>query len=90
MDFLEQEITIVNQSGLHGRASALLVETARRFAADIRLVRGDEEVDGKSILDVMTMACTRGTPVKIRARGHDAGQALAALTELVRGRFGEE
>ena len=90
MKTIEKDLTVANQCGLHGRASARMVEVARQFQADIWLVRDDEEVDCKSILDVMTMACTKGTPVKIRARGADAEEALAALTSLVDNKFGEE
>ena len=87
---IERELRITNKFGLHGRASAKLVETARKFQADIWLVRDGNAVDCKSILDVMTMACTQGTPVVIRARGGDAEAALAALEELMNNRFGEE
>ena len=90
MKMIEKKLTVANQCGLHGRASARMVEVARRFQADIWLVRDDAEVDCKSILDVMTMACTKGTPVMIRARGVDAEEAIEALTELVDNKFGEE
>ena len=89
-NIVERELRITNKFGLHGRASARLVETARQYKADIWLVRDGTAVDCKSILDVMTMACTQGTPVTIRARGTDAKAALAALEELMNNRFGEE
>ncbi len=89
-DTIEKELRITNKFGLHGRASARLVETARKYKADIFLVRDNNEVDCKSILDVMTMACTQGTPVTIRARGEDAEEALADLEELMHNKFGEE
>jgi len=89
-DSVEKELRITNKFGLHGRASARLVETARKYKADIRLVRDGNEVDCKSILDVMTMACTQGTPVTIRARGEDAEAALADLEQLMHNKFGEE
>ncbi len=90
METIERKLTISNQSGLHGRASAKLVETARRFEAEIWLVREDAEADCKSILDVMTMACTKGTPLQVKARGADAEKAVTALAELVKNKFGEE
>lgn len=68
----------------------MLVETARKYEAEIWLVREDAVVDCKSILDVMTMACTQGTPVIIRAKGADADAALADLAELMNNKFGEE
>lgn len=90
MEIVEKELLVANRLGLHGRASARLVETARRFSSDIWLVRGENAVDCKSILDVMTMACTQGTPVTIKARGVDADAALSALTELIDNKFGED
>jgi len=90
MEILEKKLRISNVLGLHGRASASLVETASRFAADIRLVRDGEEVDAKSILDVMSIACVRGSVVTVRAKGVDAEAALTAIEILVRNKFGEE
>lgn len=87
---MEKEVFIKNRFGLHGRPSALLVETARQFRADIRLVRGDMSVDAKSILDVMSMACTKGTPVSIKVSGQDAEEAMAAIEALINNKFGEE
>ena len=82
--------SISNKFGLHGRAAAKLVETATLFASQIRLVRGDCEVDCKSILDVMSMACTQGTDVILKAQGSDANEALQAIKELFHDKFGEE
>lgn len=86
----EREMVIANRFGLHGRTSAMLVETARRFESDIVLLRDGLEADCKSILDVMSMACTMGTPVAVRANGPDAEEALEALARLIAGGFGEQ
>ncbi|MEW6289632.1 MAG: HPr family phosphocarrier protein [Thermodesulfobacteriota bacterium] len=85
-----KELVIANTFGLHGRAAAMLVETAKRFDADIRLIRDEVEADCKSILDVMSMACIKGTPIAIKAAGEDAEAALAALASLIVDKFGEE
>ncbi|MCK5227002.1 MAG: HPr family phosphocarrier protein [Desulfobulbaceae bacterium] len=90
MNIVEKEFRVRNKFGLHGRASAQLVQTAKGYESDIRLIRDDVDVDCKSILDVMSMACTKGTPLIIRARGTDADAALAAIEELINGKFGEE
>ncbi|MCJ7599908.1 MAG: HPr family phosphocarrier protein [Desulfobulbaceae bacterium] len=90
MSECRKELVIVNTFGLHGRASAMLVETAKQFDSDIRLIRDEAEADCKSILDVMSMACTKGTPVSIKAAGEDAEAALAALALLIADKFGEE
>ncbi|HSR35960.1 MAG TPA: HPr family phosphocarrier protein [Desulfurivibrionaceae bacterium] len=89
-EVMEKEFRIGNRYGLHGRTSARLVETARRFEADVRLIRDGEAVDCKSILDVLTLACGQGTPVTIRIEGPDARVAMAALEQLVENRFDEE
>ncbi len=87
---VEREFCIGNRYGLHGRTSARLVETARGFEADVRLIRNGEAVDCKSILDVLTLACGQGTPVTIRIEGRDAQTAMAALEQLVASNFDEE
>ena len=87
---LEKEFRIGNRYGLHGRASAKLVETARQFEADVRLIRDGEAVDCKSILDVLTLACIQGTPVIIRIQGRDAAAAMDALEKLMDNKFEEE
>ncbi len=90
MATIEKELRITNVLGLHGRASARLAETACRFAAEVRLLRDGEEVDAKSILDVMSVACVQGSVLTVRATGPDAGAAVAAIEALVADKFGEE
>jgi phosphocarrier protein len=84
------EVTIVNRLGLHARAAAKFVTLASGFESDIRLIRGQREVNGKSIMGVMMLAAGRGTRLKIAADGDDAAEALARLEELIRSRFGED
>ena len=66
------EVTIVNRLGLHARAAAKFVTLASGFESDIRLVRGEREVNGKSIMGVMMLAAGRGTQLRIVADGADA------------------
>ncbi|MDX1654023.1 MAG: HPr family phosphocarrier protein [Candidatus Competibacteraceae bacterium] len=87
---LKREVTIVNRLGLHARAAAKFVTQASRYASDIRLARGEREVNGKSIMGVMMLAASRGTTLEIRAEGPDAREALDSLTTLVDNRFDEE
>ncbi len=84
-----REVTIVNKLGLHARAAAKLVTTASGFAADIKLRRGDREINGKSIMGVMMLAASQGTAIELVAEGDDAGAALDALEKLIGDRFGE-
>lgn len=90
MAVIEKRVIIPNKLGLHGRASAKLVEAAAQFSSDIRLLRDETEADCKSILDVLSAACTQGTGVTIRADGEDAAEAIVALEKLLEDKFGEE
>lgn len=85
-------VTIVNRLGLHARPAMTFVERAMGFSCSIhvRRVDGDEVVDGKSIMQMMMLAATQGTPIEIVAEGGDADAALAALKALVESKFDEE
>ena len=86
----EAELLIRNQLGLHARACALFVKTAARFASEVYVSRDELEVNGKSIMGVMMLAAEEGSTIKVRVVGPDEGAALAALRELVDGKFGGE
>lgn len=86
---MKQEVQITNKLGLHARAAAKVVHTANAFAADIFIGAEHEEVNAKSILGLLTLAASRGTPLIIRANGEDEEQAVAALVALFEDRFGE-
>ena len=86
----EAVLLIRNQLGLHARACALFVKTAAKFKAEVFVSRDDLEVNGKSIMGVMMLAAEEGSTIKVRAEGPDADAAVAALTELVEGKFGGE
>jgi len=86
----ESEVTIINKYGLHARPAAEFVKLANRFASEVFIRKEDVEVSGKSIMGVMMLAAECGSIVAIRAEGDDAEDAVAALAELVRNRFGEE
>ena len=87
---VESELLIKNQLGLHARACALFVKTAAKFQSEILVSRDDLEVNGKSILGVMMLAAEQGSTISIRTEGPDEAEALAALSQLVEDRFGEE
>jgi len=63
---------------------------ANRFASSVRLVKDSSEVDGKSILGILTLAAGQGTQLKLVVSGRDEEQAMKALTELINNRFGED
>jgi phosphocarrier protein len=87
---VEAQMVIRNQLGLHARACALFVKTAARFKSHVLVSRDDLEVNGKSIMGVMMLAAEEGAVIKVRVDGEDEAAALAALDELVAGKFGGE
>jgi phosphocarrier protein HPr len=86
---ITRDIEIKNKLGLHARAAAKLVHTAARFRCDIKVRKGDEEVDGKSILGILLLAAGRGSVVTIRADGDDEREALDAIEKLIDAKFDE-
>ncbi len=85
----EREVTIINKLGLHARAAAKLVALASRFDCQLRVRRGEREVNGKSIMGVMMLAAGKGSTITLLADGDDADDALDALEALIAERFGE-
>lgn len=86
---IERSIEIRNKLGLHARAAAKLVHTAARYKADIKIRKGDEEVDGKSILGILLLAAGRGSTILVKASGEDEREALDAVEKLIEARFDE-
>ena len=85
-----KKVIIKNKNGLHSRPASQLVALAQKFQAEIQLRKDDTEVDAKSILEVMSIACARGTSLAICARGIDEAEAVSSLAALIDNRFGEE
>jgi len=87
---------IRNKLGLHARPAARFVQTANRFAADIRVQKdgqataASQEANAKSINQVATLGARQGDEIIVRARGPDAEEALAALQALADANFGDE
>ena len=88
MEF-EDTVTILNRLGLHARPASRFAQKASEFDADVWLVKDGKKVDGKNILEVLTLACPYGSILTVRAVGLDADQAVADLKTLVESRFGE-
>jgi phosphocarrier protein HPr len=86
---IEHDIEIKNKLGLHARAAAKLVHCAARFRSDIKIRKGDEEVDGKSILGILLLAAGRGTIITIKANGEDEAAAVDAIEKLIDAKFDE-
>jgi phosphocarrier protein len=88
-DGMRFPLDIVNEKGLHARASAKFVETVERFDARARVSRDGMEVSGDSIMGLMMLAAARGTSIDIVVDGTEAAALADALRTLVGGRFGE-
>ena len=86
----EAILTIVNDRGLHARASAKFVKCAEQFGCDITVSREGHSVPGTSIMGLMMLAAHKGTTITVSATGCDAKEALGALAGLVAEKFGED
>ncbi|MEX0865833.1 MAG: HPr family phosphocarrier protein [Pirellulales bacterium] len=83
-------VVVSNSQGLHARPADLFARTAGKFESKVEIINGSQRVDGKSILDVLTLAAVQGTELEIEAVGPDAGEALEALVKLVESDFAED
>lgn len=83
-------VDIVNQRGLHARASAKFVELAERFDADIHVSKDGESAQATSIMGLMMLGAGLGSQVTLSGNGADAEAAIAALAALIGDKFGEE
>jgi phosphocarrier protein len=86
----EKRITIKNKLGLHARAAVKFVNLANRFGASVKIVKDGNEIDGKSILGILTLAATQGSEIMLLVAGKDEDSALKALADLVNNRFDEK
>lgn len=81
---------IRNQRGLHARAAAKFVKVAGGFSAQVRVIKGDMDVSGTSIMGLMMLAAGIGTDIELRASGAQAREAMQALVDLIERKFDEE
>jgi phosphocarrier protein FPr len=85
-----QPLVVSNPSGLHARPAAVLASRAKQFTADIRLRRGDNDVNARSVVAIMGLEIARGDRIEIAASGPDADEAVRTLSQLVLDGLGEE
>jgi len=86
----EKTVTVINRAGVHARPAALLVQSAKDFKSEIFLERGDDRINGKSIMGIITLGAAYGTQIKISADGSDEEQAVEALVRHFENKFEEE
>jgi len=87
---IRRSLAIANKRGLHARAAAKFVRTAGQFDAAIRVSFKGQEVSGLSIMGLMMLAAGIGTTIELACSGRQAAEAMAALSALVEGKFGED
>ena len=87
---LHAVVEIVNQRGLHARASAKFVETVARYSCDVTVSKDGTSVSGRSIMGLMMLGASKGTTVELTAEGPQAETALRELVLLIRARFHED
>jgi phosphocarrier protein len=87
---LIKTLRITNELGIHARAAAKIVELVGQYESSLFLKKDDREVDGSSILAILTLACPRGTDIQARAVGEDSQELLEAVSGLFERRFGEK
>ena len=93
MPIASRATRIYNKLGLHARPAMQFVDVANQFQSRVTVHKGGEEpgeADGKSVMQMIILAATEGTPLQIEAEGEDAEDAVQKLVELVEGKFGEE
>ena len=77
------EVTIRNPQGLHARPAAMFVQIASKYNSNIALQKGDERVNGKSIMGILTLGIEQNAKVVLEADGDDADEVVAELTQLL-------
>jgi phosphocarrier protein len=87
---LVRDFEIVNQRGLHARASAKFVQLVSGFQADVRVEKDGVSVGGTSIMGLMMLAASPGCCIRVTADGPEAEGVMTALERLIGSRFGEE
>jgi len=86
---LIKKLIIGNDLGLHARAAAKIVALSREYESELFLSKDGNEVDGGSVLSILTLACPKGTEIGVRVVGEDPEELLTKITALFEQKFGE-
>ncbi|MCX7816859.1 MAG: HPr family phosphocarrier protein [Syntrophales bacterium] len=90
MLYIEKTFAVKNRFGIHARAAAKIAQTAEKFRSRIIVEYDGKEVNGKSLLDILTLACPFGGYMTIKIHGPDAEDAMSAIAKVFEERFGED
>lgn len=86
---IEIQVTVLNHAGLHTRPAAQIVKLASKYGCDFFILKDDMEINGKSIIGVMTLAAEKGSTMVLQFNGEDEIEAAKELKELFDNGFGE-
>ena len=86
----KREVIVINAKGLHARPASQIAKTAAQYEARVKIIKGTEEADAKSVLSLLILAAGKGTALTLLAEGEDRSHALDAIEELFLNRFNEE
>lgn len=89
MSAVTRDLKIINEKGLHARASAKFVETVERYDAAAVVEKDGSEVSGDSIMGLLMLAAGRGSTIRVTTTGAEADQLASALQDLIEDYFGE-
>ena len=87
---LSRTFTIVNEVGIHARPASMIVKCLLQFQSEVFIEKDGKRVNGKSIMGILMLAASKGSQIRIEAEGPDAQDALEAVGELIRSKFGED
>ena len=83
MALIKKKLIVKNNQGLHARPAALFVQIANKYDSRITVSRGEEEVNGKSIMGILMLGAEKGSSISIEADGADAQMAIEELTKIL-------
>ena len=90
MSISSHVFTIMNDKGLHARASARFVEVVERFESEVTVEKDGLEASGSSIMGLLMLAASKGTTIKVTTSGADSEELTLALDSLIKSKFGED
>ena len=86
---LKQELKIINELGLHARPAALIAKTARKAKSDIWLTKDDIKTDAASMIDILSIACQKGSLVTLIADSLEDKEIFEEIKDIILNGFGE-
>ena len=90
MSVISRDFMILNDKGLHARASARFVEVVENFNSEVTVEKDGLAASGSSIMGLLMLAASKGTNIKVTLNGDDAEELSLALDNLIKSKFGEE